>query len=193
MRYINPTLKFTFAVPDNYELQISKGAVVGVAGEGEAVRFDSAEVPQSMALEDYLKSGWIAGLKPDTVKRESANGFDMASGLAVTPEWNFRVSVVRHEGRVYRFIFAAKFDNPAFAEASRQTLRSFRATTQQDVAQVRRLVVRTVTAGSVDTADSLARKMSGLTRGTDLFYILNNLYPGDTLVTGQKYKIVALE
>jgi predicted Zn-dependent protease len=35
--------------------------------------------------------------------------------------------------------------------------------------------------------------MAGLSRGTDLFYILNNLYPGDTLVTGQKYKIVAVE
>jgi predicted Zn-dependent protease len=54
-------------------------------------------------------------------------------------------------------------------------------------------VVRTVTAGSVDTADSLARKMSGLGRGTDLFYILNNLYPGDPLIAGQKYKVVSVE
>ena len=35
--------------------------------------------------------------------------------------------------------------------------------------------------------------MAGLSRGTDLFYILNNLYPGDTLTTGQKYKIVTVE
>ena len=49
-------------MPAGYKLQISKGAVVGVAGDGEAVRFDSAEVPASMSLTDYLKSGWIAGL-----------------------------------------------------------------------------------------------------------------------------------
>lgn len=192
-RYVNPTLKFTFEVPQNYTLQISKGAVVGVAGEGEAVRFDSAEVPPSMGLEDYLKSGWIAGLQPATVKRESANGFEMATGVAVTPQWNFRVAVVRHEGRVYRFIFAAKFDSPAFTKAAEATLKSFRAATAKDVGLVKKLVVRTVTAGSVDTADSLARRMSGLSRGTDLFYILNNLYPGDTLVAGQKYKIVTVE
>lgn len=192
-RYINPTLKFTFEVPQNYTLQISKGAVVGVAGEGEAVRFDSAEVPASMGLEDYLKSGWIAGLQPTTVRRESANGFEMATGVAVTPQWNFRVAVVRHDGRVYRFIFAAKFDSPAFTKAAEATLKSFRAATAKDLAQVKKLVIRTVTAGSVDTADSLARRMSGLTRGTDLFYILNNLYPGDTLVAGQKYKIVTVE
>lgn len=192
-RYVNPTLKFTFEVPQNYTLQISNGAVVGVAGEGEAVRFDSAEVPASMGLEDYLKSGWIAGLQPATVKRESANGFEMATGVAVTPQWNFRVAVVRHEGRVYRFIFAAKFDSPTFTKAAEVTLKSFRAATAKDIGLVKKLVVRTITAGSVDTADSLARRMSGLSRGTDLFYILNNLYPGDTLVAGQKYKIVTVE
>ena len=150
-RYVNPTLKFTFEVPSNYTLQISKGAVVGVAGEGEAVRFDSAEVPTSMGLEDYLKSGWIAGLQPATVKRENANGFDMATGVAVTPQWNFRVAVVRHEGRVYRFIFAAKFDSPAFGKAAEATLKSFRAATAKDIGQVKKLVVRTVTAGNLDT------------------------------------------
>lgn len=192
-RYVNPTLKFTFSVPETYALQISRGAVVGVAGDGEAVRFDSAEVPQSMALEAYLKSGWIAGLQPATVKRETANGFEMASGVAVTPEWNFRVAVVRSEGRVYRFIFAAKFDSAAFSKAVEATLKSFRAAGPKDLAQVKKLVVRTVTAGSVDTADSLARRMSGLTRGNDLFYILNNLYPGDTLTPGEKYKIITME
>jgi predicted Zn-dependent protease len=192
-RYVNPTLKFTFEVPSSYTLQISKGAVVGVAGEGEAVRFDSAEVPAAMGLEDYLKSGWIAGLQPQTVRRENANGFEMATGVAVTPQWNFRVAVVRHDGRVYRFIFAAKFDSPAFAKAAEATLKSFRAATAGDLGQVKKLVVRTVTAGNVDTADSLARRMAGLGRGTDLFYILNNLYPGDTLVAGQKYKIVTVE
>lgn len=192
-RYVNPVLKFTFAVPDGYTLQISKGAVVGVAGEGEAVRFDSAEVPPSIALEDYLKSGWIAGLQPATVIKQSANGIDMATGVAVTPQWNFRVAVARLDGRVYRFIFAAKADSPAFNKAADSTLRSFRVASASDIKSARKLVIRTVTAGSVDTADSLARKMAGLARGTDLFYIINNLYPGDTLTPGQKYKIVVVE
>jgi predicted Zn-dependent protease len=180
-------------VPSNYTLQISKGAVVGVAGEGEAVRFDSAEVPQAMALDAYLKSGWIAGLQPASVKRENANGFEMASGVAVTPQWNFRVAVVRHAGRVYRFIFAAKFDSPGFTRAAEETLKSFRATTPKDIASVKKLVLRTVTAGAGDTAASMARRMANINRGTDLFYILNNLYPGDPLKPGQKYKIVAVE
>jgi predicted Zn-dependent protease len=192
-RFINPGLKFTFTVPEGYTLQNSKGAVVGVAGDGEAVRFDSADVPQAMALTDYLKSGWIAGLRPDTVKQESNNGIEMASGVAATDQWNFRVSVMRYGGRVYRFIFAAKIDSPQFARGAEQTLRSFREATSKDVSSIRKLSIRTIVAGPVDTADSLARRMSNLTRGTELFYILNNLYPGDPVTPGAKYKIVVVQ
>lgn len=192
-RYIQPSLKFTFTVPNNYTLQSSKGAVVGVAGDGEAVRFDSAVVPKTMALTDYLKSGWIAGLQPATVKKESFNGIDMATGVAVTDQWNFRVAVARMGDQVFRFIFAAKFASPAFEKAAMDTLRSFRATTDKDLSLVRRLVIRTVVASNMDTADSLARRMNTLTRGTELFYILNNLYPGDPVQAGEKYKIVAVQ
>lgn len=192
-RYIQPSLKFTFTVPQNYTLQSSKGAVVGVAGDGEAVRFDSAVVPETMALTEYLKSGWIAGLQPNSVKHETFNGIDMASGTAVTDQWNFRVAVARLGGQVFRFIFAAKFTSPAFEKAAIDTLKSFRATVDKDLTLVRRLVVKTVVAGNMDTADSLARRMNSLTRGNDLFYILNNLYPGDPVQTGQKYKIVVVQ
>ena len=35
--------------------------------------------------------------------------------------------------------------------------------------------------------------MNGLTRGNELFYILNNLYPGDPVQSGEKYKIVVVQ
>jgi predicted Zn-dependent protease len=192
-KFVHPTLKFTFSVPENYNLQISKGAVVGVAGDGEAVRFDSAEVPASMSLADYLKSGWIAGLRPETVTVANQGGFDTASGIAATDQWNFRVEVVRFEGRVYRFIFAARIDSELFARAAASTLKSFRAATNADLRQVRSLTVKTVTAGAVDTADSLARKMAPVENATNLFYILNNLYPGDPVTPGASYKVVAIQ
>lgn len=189
-KFVHPSLKFTFAVPQNYSLQISRGAVVGVAGDGEAVRFDSAEVPPSMSLSDYLKSGWIAGLRPETVKAGSQAGFDTASGVAATDQWNFRVQVVRFQGRVYRFIFAARIDSELFARAASETLRSFRAATSNDLKQIRSLSVETVTAGAVDSADSLARKMGQVPNGANLFYVLNNLYPGDPVTPGAPYKVV---
>lgn len=191
-RFIHPGAKFSFSVPQGYTLQTAQSAVVGVAGDGEAVRFDSADVQANMALTDYLKSGWIAGLKAETVKAHSYNGIDMASGLAQTDQWFFRVAVMRLDGAVYRFIFAAKADSPRFAAGAEATIQSFRRTDANDLSQIRKLTVRVVTAKAGDTADSVARQMANIAGARDLFFILNNLYPGDRLVPGQKYKIVAL-
>jgi predicted Zn-dependent protease len=35
--------------------------------------------------------------------------------------------------------------------------------------------------------------MAGLSRGSELFYIINDLYPGDPVVSGAKYKVVAVQ
>jgi predicted Zn-dependent protease len=190
-RFIHPANKFTFTVPQGYALQTSQSAVVGVAGDGEAVRFDSAQVQDSMSLTDYLKSGWIAGLKAETVTASEHNGLEMASGLAQTDQWFFRVAVVRLDGDVYRFIFAAKSDSPRFEQGAQATIESFRRTTAADLSQIRQLSIRLVTARAGDTADRLATQMANIPGARDLFYILNNLYPGDPVTPGQRYKVVA--
>lgn len=190
--FIHPELKFIFTVPSRYALQNSQGAVVGVAGDGEAVRFDSAEVPRTMALTDYLKSGWIAGLDPASVKSESHNGIEMASGQAVTDQWNFRVTAVRYEGEVYRFIFAARSDSAAFAQAAAETIASFRPATSDDLRKVRTIEIKIVTAQPGDTANTLAAKMTGVTDRMELFNILNNRFDGDPIVAGEQYKVVVL-
>jgi predicted Zn-dependent protease len=191
-RFIHPGLKFTFTVPPGYKLQVSQGAVVGVASDGEAVRFDSAEVPDTMALGDYLKSGWIAGLQPETVATQNVNGFDVATGVAATNQWNFRVQVVRFQGKVYRFIFAARIDSELFARGADQTIKSFRAANGGDLRLIRKVNIKTLAAGPVDSADSLSRKMGPVNDAANLFYILNDLYPGDPVVAGQSYKVVAV-
>ncbi|MBE7732971.1 M48 family metalloprotease [Devosia faecipullorum] len=190
-QFIHSASKFTFTVPRGYSLQNSQSAVVGVAGDGEAVRFDSAVVQPNMALTDYLRSGWIAGLKADSVVAHTYNGIEMASGLAQTDQWFFRVAVMRLDGDVYRFIFAAKADNPQFKQGAEATIQSFRRTQAADLNQIRPLSIRLVTARAGDSADGLARQMANIPGGRDLFYILNNLLPGDRVTAGQRYKVVA--
>lgn len=192
-RFVHPSLRFTFTVPDHYELQNTPTAVVGVAGDGEAVRFDSADVPAAMDLQDYLKSGWIAGLDPKSVTGEQHNGVDMASGSARTPEWFFRVTALRFDGEVYRFIFASRADSRAFAGAASQTIASFRRTTRTDLQAVSELNVELVTARAGDSVDTLAARMASVPKARQLFMILNNLFAGDPIVQGQKYKIVGVE
>lgn len=192
-RFVHPSLRFTFAVPDHYELQNTQTAVVGVAGDGEAVRFDSADVPSSMDLEDYLRSGWIEGLDPASVISERNNGVDMASGSARTPDWFFRVTALRFDGEVYRFIFASRSDSRAFAGAASQTIASFRRTTRTDMQAVREQVVVLVTARNGESVDTLAARMGNLPNARQLFLVLNNLFAGDPIQPGEQYKVIGVE
>ncbi len=117
----------------------------------------------------------------------------MASGLAQTDQWFFRVAVMRLDGEVYRFIFAAKSDSARFQSGADQTIQSFRRVQSADLTQIRQLTIGLVTARAGDNAEALARRMAAIPGGRDLFYILNNLYPGDPVAAGQNYKIVALQ
>jgi predicted Zn-dependent protease len=186
-------LRFTFTVPSGYSLQNSQSAVVAVAGDGEAVRFDSAKVPQSMSLENYLRSGWIAGLKSDTVRAQQHNGIEMAVGEAKTEKWAFHVAVARFDQEVYRFIFAAKSNSKRFAKAADDTLRSFRRASDKDIGQIEKTSIRLVVARPGDTTSSLAAKMKKVSNGRELFLVLNNLYAGDPIQPGRQYKIVTIE
>ena len=192
-QFIHPGLGFTFFVPKAYSLQNTSTAVVGLAGDGEAVRFDSAEVPETMALTDYLKSGWIAGLDEQSVAAESHNGVDMASGAAKTEQWYFRITAVRFEGDVYRYIFASRTGDADFAERASETISSFRSAKASDTRKIKRTVLRIVTANEGDTIKNLAAKMSGVGNGTELFLVLNSLFPDDPITPGTQYKIVSVE
>jgi len=191
-QFIHPILKFTFSVPERYKLQNSQSAVVGVAGDGEAVRFDSAEVPKSMDLGDYLKSGWIAGLDPQSVRLERHNGVEMASGTAETEKWAFRVTALRFDGEVYRFIFAARSDSPEFKRAALQTISSFRRVRSSDLSKIRNVRIALIRAKAGDSTETLAARMGQIPNAREMFYLINNLYAGDELVVGQQYKIVSV-
>jgi len=192
-QFIHPVLGFTFEVPKTYELQNTDTAVIGIAGDGEADRFDSAEVPETLALTDYLRSGWIAGLKPDTVHDENFNGVNMASGEAETDQWMFRVTALRFKAKVYRFIFATRADSDAFQSAVDRTLKSFREATPGDLGKIQTRVIELVQAKAGDTTATLVRKMANLPNARDLFLVLNNLYDGDPITPGQSYKIVTIK
>ena len=118
--------------------------------------------------------------------------------LAVgTAEHAAEIEEARRLAERYRLEYVdmdrVRIDSELFARAAASTLKSFRAATNADLRQVRSLAMRTVNAGAVDTADSLARRMADVPNATNLFYILNNLYPGDPVTPGAAYKVVAVQ
>jgi len=189
-RYIHPNLGFVFAVPNSYELTNANASVVAVAKDGTAARFDSVFVPEEVPLEDYLKSGWVAGLNETSIKTVSRNNVPMVTASAKTKDWAFEIAVVRFEGQVYRFIFAAKEAGKRLRSDFDFTLSSFRKLRSSDLKQIQRFELAVIEARSGQSARDMVARMNGVSDATALFNVLNGLLPGDQLIPGQSYKIV---
>ena len=191
-RFTHPRLGFGFLAPDGFVLENTPQAVLGVAGGGaEALRLDSVSLSSDTSLESYLAMDWISGLQPSTVKSLSVNGLPAATGLAKSGEWQFRVGVVRLGSDVYRLIFATTSLNERTDQRFRDSLESFRRVTSDEAGKLQPMHLRMVTAGSGDTAESLAGRMALADRPLEWFLLLNGLDRPGALKAGESFKIVA--
>jgi predicted Zn-dependent protease len=68
---------------------------------------------------------------------------------------------------------------------------SFRKLSAVELARLKPLRIRVVTAAAGDNEDSFARRMRGVERPRELFRALNDLNPGERIAPGTKVKIVA--
>ena len=81
--------------------------------------------------------------------------------------------------------------NVGFQKAAALTVQSFRKLDQTEVAKLKPLRVRIVTAASGDTTDTFVRKMRGVSRPRDLFLALNDLDADAHIAPGTKLKIIS--
>jgi predicted Zn-dependent protease len=189
--FVHPGLAIGFTVPEGFIIDNTSEAVLATGVDGTALRFDAVGLAQGTQLADYLKSGWINGLDETTIRSFSVNGLQAASAEARAKGWFFRIAVIQAGGAAtYRFIFANETANAAFAEASRTTVESFRSFTAAELASLKALNIRVITAAAGDTEAILARRMRGVDRPRELFRALNDLEPGVRIEPGTKVKIV---
>ena len=175
-RFLHPKLGFTFTAPDNFTLDNTAQAVIGVREGGtQAMRFDVVRVPAEQSLGEYLNSGWMEGVDKSSTEDITINGFPAASANAHGDQWQFRVYALRFGTDVYRFIFAAKQKNTESERNARETVNSFRRLTLEEIQAARPLRIKVITVQPGDTVESLSHRMAGLDRPSERFRILNGL------------------
>ena len=82
-RFLHPKLGFTFQAPENFTLDNTAQAVIGVReGGAQAMRFDVVRVPAEQSLGDYLNSGWMENVDKASTEDITVNGFPAASATA---------------------------------------------------------------------------------------------------------------
>jgi predicted Zn-dependent protease len=175
-RFLHPKLGFTFAAPENFTLDNTAQAVIGVREGGtQAMRFDVVRVPAEQSLGDYLNSGWMENVDKPSTEDLTINGFPAASAQARGDQWQFRVYALRFGSDVYRFIFATKEKTTESDRNARETVNSFRRLSLEEIQAARPLRIKIITAQPGDTVESLSHRMAAVDRPTERFRVLNGL------------------
>jgi predicted Zn-dependent protease len=190
-RFLHPKLGFTFTAPEGFALENTAQAVLGLKDNGnQALRLDAVKVPAEQSLTEYLGSGWIENVEPNSIQEIKLGGHPAATASAKGDQWTFRLYAVRFNGQVYRFIFAAKTPTPETDRAFRESVATFRQLSATEAQQAKPLRLKIVTVRADDTVEKLASRMALIDRQVERFRVLNGLEPGETLRTGEQVKIV---
>ena len=164
--FAHPKLGIGFEVPEGYTLENGPDSVVATGPGDIAVRFDMVNA-EGAEPEDYLRSGWVAGLSEPTVERTEVAGFPAARGRAFAGGYAFDVTVLRVDNRFYRFLTAAPPTLGNLREQAAAVAGSFRRLpdTERSGLKPLRVVIR-------DRAGPEA--MRGVERPAALYKVLNS-------------------
>ena len=190
-RFLHPRLGFTFTAPDGFALDKTAQAVIGVKnGTAQAMRLDVVRIASEQSLVDYLNSGWIENIEPNSVEEISVNGLPAATATAKGDQWVFRLYAIRFGSDIYRFIFAAKNRSAETDRAFRETVQSFRQLSPAEIQSTKPLRLALVKVAAGDSVESLAARMAAVDRPLDRFRVLNGLEANDRPKPGDLVKIV---
>jgi predicted Zn-dependent protease len=190
-RFLHPKLGFTFQAPENFTLDNTAQAVIGVReGGSQAMRFDVVRVPAEQSLGDYLNSGWMENVDKSSTEDLTINGFPAASATAHGDQWQFKIYALRFGTDVYRFIFAARQKTTESERNARETVNSFRRLTLEEIQDARPLRIKVITVQPGDTVESLSHRMAGLDHPMERFRVLNGLDAHAQVKVRDRVKIV---
>jgi predicted Zn-dependent protease len=188
--FLHPRLGFTFNAPPNFSIDNTPQAILGLDGNGRALRLDTVKLKDGQSLDTYLSSGWIDGVDTGSVSNVTINGNQAVTGIARGDEWSFRLYAIKFGSDVYRLILAARDFTPATDAAFQQTASSFRRLSAEELRNVRPMRIDIATVRSGDTLQSLAGRMALADDKLERFLILNGFDANNAPRPGDRVKII---
>lgn len=186
-KFFHAKLDFTFTAPDNFLLENSPDAVIGMPSSREqSMRLDTILSKDAAAS---LKLGWIEGATLGAVVPIDVSGYTAFTTTANDRDWHYRLAAIEKDGKLFRMIFAARYLTPELDATFLQSIRSFRGLTPQEFESLKPLKVMIARAESGDTIDTMAARMAGLANAQDLFRLLNGVDKRE-VKEGALYKII---
>lgn len=189
--FLHGSLGIRFDVPAGFQIDNKVEAVLAT-GPGEvAIRFDGVADNERRSLTNYISSGWVTGLVPDSIRSLRVNGLEAAQARASADRWDFDVTVIRIGSQIFRFLTAVPKGSPLLESTANQLRQSFRRITPAEAATLKPLRVRVVTVKPGDTLATLAGRMMGTERKLELFRLINKFGAADVPKVGSRVKIIS--
>ncbi|MGV8937764.1 MAG: M48 family metalloprotease [Allorhizobium sp.] len=189
--FLHGNLGIRFEVPDGFQIDNKVEAVLATGPGDIAIRFDGVADTQGRSLTNYISSGWVTGLLPETIQSIRVNGLEAATAKATAERWDFDITVIRSGSQIFRFLTAVPKGSAALEPTANILRATFRRITAQEAATLKPLRVRVVTVQNGDTIGTLAARMMVSERKLELFKLINALETGATLTPGRRVKIIS--
>lgn len=194
-QFIHPELRLSFTAPQGF-FMINGTTAVSIQGQGGQAQMKLA--PYSGNLETYVRQQFAAAggqnssLVPSQIERTTVNGLPAVYGTARVNGGNGQVDLVVF---AYEFARDRAYHFTAIAPAGRAgtfnpMFQSMRRITAAEAGAVVPKKLQVVTVARGDTVASLARRMAYPTAQEERFRVLNALGSRDSVVPGQRVKIV---
>ncbi|MCM2477132.1 M48 family metalloprotease [Rhizobium sp. CG5] len=188
--FLHGSLGIRFEVPAGFQIDNKVEAVLATGAGDVAIRFDGVADDQKRTLTNYISSGWVTGLLPETIKETTVNGLEAATARASAERWDFDITVIRIGSQIFRFLTAVPKGSPLLQPTADTLRATFRRITPQEAQSLKPLRIRVVTVKPGETIGTLAARMMGTERKLDLFKMINALQTGSTLPPGTRVKLI---
>lgn len=194
--FTHPDLRIQFAVPAGYLMQNGTRAV-SIKGSGGEAEFSGGRYSGTLDAYIYAVLRDLTGgkqrLNIPPPRRTVVNGMPAAftTTRAVTNSGAMDVSVVAYQwdaNTVYHFLILTQAG--AGIGPLAPMVNSLRRISAAEAASIRPKVIDVVTVRPGDSVQSLARRMAYRDFQAERFLALNGLTAGQTLVPGQRVKLV---
>lgn len=191
-QFSHPGLKVQFKVPVGFELENFPDKVVATHENDMKVIFDMANRPKGLGMKEYIADIWAAQAKPGAVKSITVQGREAAIGTVATKGGTAHLlAIANGDGRIFRFGVLASSSQRANAETVFDSVRrNIKFLSNAAARAIKPLRVSIITVQSRDSINSLARLMAGQQGRRSLFLVLNGLKEGNSLVPGQRLKLI---
>lgn len=220
-QFISPKWHIKFDIPARFLINWNDNTLLSSGPHDTAIRFDSLLLPQKQTAAEYLASGWVSGLKNNQIVSLDLNNMRALANILETPSaysttlaspppkdqhllsaayapaenenWRFDVFAVIKNKRAFRFILACPKNISGLHNLTQNLISSFQLLTQQQLAQLKPLRIRTRIIQKNDTLEKLAQRMhkeGSFIENKNYFCLMNGIEAKQKLPYNLRVKLV---